>query len=126
MNCGLSITIKNYFNRGGDLTLKITGAQYGDGASSSKSTKLTVTRKPDEHSSRLLMFAFLRNTQPGYQNFGFPQLTLSFVRCNDAGAFLSMSTNVFFDVVVDSSKPMGDEEVITFIAASKAPEVKVP
>jgi hypothetical protein len=125
MSCGVSITIKNYHNGGGDLTLKLTGAQYSDKAGNSGVFRLIITRKPDQYSSRLGMFAFLR-TQPGYQSLGFTEITLNFTQCNDAGASLSLTTNVYYGVAVESVKPLGNEEVITFIARSKSPEVKIP
>jgi hypothetical protein len=124
MSCGLSLTIKDYHNGGGDLTLKLTGAQYSEKASSP--VKLIVYRKPDEHSSRLGMFAYLRNNQPGYQSLGFSELTLTFVKCSDAGAVVSISTNVYFDVGVDSVKPNGTEEQIVFVARKKTAEFRVP
>jgi hypothetical protein len=125
MSCGVSITIKDYHNGGGDLTLQITGAQYSEKAANSGRIQLIVYRKPDQYSSRLGMFAFLR-TQPGYQSIGFSQLTLSFMKCDDAGAFLSLTTTVYFDVAVESAKPSGSEEVITFVARRKTAEFQIP
>src|SRR4051812_38196235 len=98
MDCGQSLTIKDYHNGGGDLTLKLTGVQYSDKAANLGRVQLIVYRKPVQYSSRLGMFAFLRNTQPGYQSIGFSQVTLNQVQCNDAGAVLSISTNVYFEV----------------------------
>jgi len=126
MDCGVSITIKDYHNRGGDLTLPITSAQYSGGAANSGRIQLIAYRKPDQYSSRLGMFAFLRNTQPGYQSIGFSQVTLTFRKCDDAGAFISLAINVFFDVGVESSKPDGSEERITFVARRKTAELKIP
>ena len=125
MICGLSITIKDYHNGGGDLTLKLTAAQSSSGAANAGPVKLIVYRKPDQHSSRIGMFAFLR-TQPGYQSIGFSQLTLTFMQCNDAGAFVSLTTSVYFDVAVESAKAFGSEEVITFVARNKAAEFRIP
>ena len=126
MGCGTSITIKNYHNGGGDLTLETRGVQYSEMASNGGRVQLIIYRKPDQHSSRLGMFAFLRNTQPGYQSLGFPQLTLIHVSCNEAGAVRWMSTNVYFDVFVESAKPFGTEEVITFVARNKTAEFRTP
>jgi|SRR3954463_6991257 hypothetical protein len=126
MGCGPSITIKDYHNGGGDLTLKITVAQYSAGPSSGGRNKLVVYRKPDMHSSRLGMFAYLWHSKPGYESFGFRQLTLTFTQCDDAGAVHSITTNVFFDVYVDVVKPSGDEEMIVFLARSKTAEFRVP
>lgn len=126
MSCGLSITIKDYHNGGGDLTLKITGAQYSAPAANSEQIQLVVFRKPDQYSSRLGMFAFLRNTQPGYRSLGFPEITLNFIKCNDAGTFLSITTNVYFGVAVESVKPFGTEEMLTFVANRKTAEFQMP
>jgi hypothetical protein len=126
MDCGLSITIKDYHNGGGDLTLKLISAQYTEKALPASPVKLTVTRKPDQYSSRLGTFAFLRNTQPGYQSLGFSQVTLNWMRCNEAGAFVSLTTNIFFDVAVESNKPQGSEEIITFVARKKTAEKQIP
>lgn len=126
MDCGYSITIKDYHNGGGDLTLKLTGIQYSEGASNSGRIRLIVYRKPDQYSSRLGMFAFLRNTQPGYQSLGFSQVTLNQAQCNEAGAVLSMSTNVYFDVAVENSKPFGAEEMLIFVARRKTAEFRIP
>ena len=125
MSCGLLITIKDYHNGGGDLALKLTGVQISQGSSNLGPIKLIVYRKPDQHSSRLGMFAFLR-TQPGYQSLGLSQVTLTFTKCEDAGAFLSLTTNVYFDVAVESAKPSGGEEVITFVARRKTAEFRIP
>ena len=125
MSCGPTITIKDYHNGGGDLTLKLTGVQYSSGAANSGPIKLIVYRKPDQHSSRLGMFAFLR-TQPGYQSIGFSEVTLTIIQCDAAGAFLSFATNIYFDVGVESSKALGSEEVITFVARRKTAEFRIP
>ena len=125
MSCGNSITIKDYHNGGGDLTLKVGPVQYSDKASSGGRNKLIVYRNPDQHSSRLGMFAFLRNTQPGYESLGFRQLTLTFVSCDESGAVRSIATNVYLDVFVESAKPFGNEEVITFVARSKTAEFRI-
>jgi|SoiMethySBSTD1v2_1073268.scaffolds.fasta_scaffold562889_2 hypothetical protein len=125
MSCGLSLTIKDYHNGGGDLTLTLTGAQYSESASNS-GAKLFVTRKPDKHSSRLGMFAYLRKNKPGYENLGFSEMTLQFVKCTEAGAVISIATNVYFDIGVDSVGADGTEEKITFVARSKTAEHKVP
>ncbi len=126
MDCGLSMTIKDYHNGGGDLTLKLISAQFSERASNSGRIRLIVYRKPDQYSSRLGMFAFIRNTQPGYQSLGFSQLTLNFMKCNEAGAFLSLTTNIYFDVAIESAKPFGSEEIITFVARSKTAEFQMP
>jgi hypothetical protein len=126
MSCGASITIKNYHNGGGDLTLKIKSAQYSESASNGGRNRLIIYRDPDQHSSRLGMFAYLWHNQPGYETLGFPELTLQFTQCNDSGVVISIATNVYFSVYVDSIKPSGTEEVITFLARSKTAEFRFP
>ncbi len=126
MICGASIKISDYFNGGGDLTMKIAGAQYSERASTGGRNRLIVYRKPDHHSSRIGMFAFLRHTQPGYERLGFRELALVFVQCDDSGSVLSITTNVFFDVYVESVKPQGAEEMITFLSRSKTAEFRIP
>lgn len=127
MSFEISLTIKNYHNRGGDLTLKLSSAQYSEQASNSGRVKLVVFRKPDQYSSRLGMFAFLRNTQNGYQGIGFTEATLTFRDLNDSGGVVSMAVNVFYDVGVDSVRPHGtNEEQIIFLAGRKTAELRIP
>lgn len=127
MSFEIALTIKNYHNGGGDLTLKLRGAQYSEGAANSGRVQLIVNRTPDQYSSRLGMFAFLRNTQPGYQSIGFSELMLTARDCTDAGAVVSLAINVFYNVGVESVKPYGpDEEQIIFVAGRKTAEFKVP
>lgn len=90
-----------------------------------KIIRLKVTRKPDQHSSRLGMFAFLRNTQRGYQNLGFTQITLTFDRFNDDGDFVAGTMIDFFSVAVESLNAKGSDEELTFIAASKSGEFTI-
>src|SRR3982750_1523367 len=111
MGGGGAITIKNYHNGGGDLTLKIKGAQYSESASNGGRNRLIIYRDPDQYSSRLGMFAYLWHNQPGYETLGFPELSLQFTQCNDSGVVISIATNVYFSVYVDSIKPDGTEEV---------------
>lgn len=105
MSYDISLTIKDYHNRGGNLTLKLRGAQYSEAAANSGRVQLIANRQPDQHSSRLGMFAFLRNTQPGYQNIGFSEMMLT-IR-DDTEAVVSLMINVFFNVWVESVKPYG-------------------
>lgn len=126
MSCGLSLVIKNYHNRGGDLTLKLISARFSEQANSGR-VKLIVERNPDQHSTRLGMYAYLRSTQPGYRSLGFFEMTLKFVKCNDAGATVSTATNVFLDIEVESVDPSGSgEERVTFVARQKTAEFRVP
>jgi hypothetical protein len=121
MSNELSLTIKNYHNGGGDLKMKITSSITSEKTVGSvRVIKLVITRKPDQHSSRLGMFAFIRRTQPGYQSLGFSQATLAFDRYADDGKLLSREAVVFFDVFVESVTGKGDEEEVTFLARRKS------
>jgi hypothetical protein len=127
MSAELNLTIKNYHNRGGDLRMKITSAITSEKTVGSiRVIKLIITRKPDQHSSRLGMFAYLRNNRSGYQSLGFAEITLTFDRYSDNGKFLSRTVVVFFDVGVESVAGEGDEEKITFIAGRKSNEFRIP
>ncbi len=127
MGSNLTLTIKNYHNGGGDLQLKITSSATSEKVlSGQKIIKLIVTRKPDQYSSRLGMFAFLRNNQPGYQSLGFPQATIAMERFSDSdGKFISTTLIDYFDVYVDKVASKGAEEEITFRVRSKSLEFTI-
>ena len=122
----LTLLIKNYHNGGGDLTIDIKTAVTSEKTVSSvKFYQLIVKRKPDKHSTRLGMFAYIRNTQPGYQSLGFSQMILTFDIHSADGKFLARQVNYFYDVAVKSVVGIGNEEEITFIARDKSPEIAV-
>ena len=126
MSNKLILTIKNYHNSGGDLEFEVKDAVTSEKIINSvRVIRLKVTRKPDKHSSRLGMFAFLRNTQRGYQSLGFSQVTLTFDRCGEDGKFISTTMVDFFNVAVESVKPKGSDEEVTFIAGSKSGEFTI-
>jgi len=127
MSFEIVLTIKNYHNGGGDLTLKLRGAQYTPVAVNSGRVQLIVNRTPDQYSSRLGMFAFLRNTQPGYQSIGFAEMMLTHRDCDASGAVVSLVINVFYQVGVESVRPYdpGEEQII-FVAGKKTAEFRVP
>ncbi len=122
MSGKLTLTIKDYYNGGGDLELKITSARTSERVfNGTKYIKLIVTRKPDQHSSRLGMFAYIRNTQSGYQSLGFSQVTVTFENfSDDNGAFVSSTTTDYFDVYVEKVTPKSDQEEITFLVRTKS------
>src|SRR5438445_13694651 len=98
MSAKLTATLKNYHNGGGDLTLNVTSALISaNTVALVRVIKLIVTRKPDQYSSRLGMFAFVRR-RPGYQSLGFPEATLTFETYSADGKFISRTVVVFFDV----------------------------
>jgi hypothetical protein len=121
-----TLTIKNYHNNGGDLTLKLTSSITSERiVGKVQIIKLIVTRKPDKHSSRLGMFAFVRR-RPGYQSLGFSEMTLTIDRFSADGKFVSRTIVVFFDVGVENVTGEGEEEKITFIAGRKSNEFTIP
>lgn len=124
MSSKQTITIKDFQNGGGNLTVEIKSAIISEkSVDSTKIIKIKITRQPDKHSTRFGMFAFLRNTQPGYQTTGFSEATLTFDRYSATGKFLSRSFIVFYGVAVENVRQIGnDEEEITFVAAQKAGE----
>lgn len=127
MSSNLTLTIKDYHNGGGDLVLKISGSVTSEKVQNGqKIIKLIVTRKPDQHSSRLGMFAYLRSNQPGYQSLGFPQATIEMERFSDSGGeFISTTLIDYFDVYVDKVGAKGADEEITFRVRSKSWEFTV-
>lgn len=126
MSSKLTVTITNYHNRGGDLEFEIKGAVTSEKVVRGvRIIRLKVTRKPDQHSSRLGMFAFLRNTQPGYQSLGFSQITLTFDRFTDDGDYVSSTMTDFFNVAIENVNAIGTDEELTFIAGSKLGEFTI-
>jgi hypothetical protein len=126
MDCGDSITIEDYHNCGGDLTLEVNMSGVSEKiVGGVKVIRLKITRKPDKHSTRLGMFAFLRNTQPGYQGIGFSEVTLTFDQFSANGKFLSRTYIVFSDVAVEKLERKGDDEEITFLAGKKTEEFAI-
>ena len=121
-----TVIIKNYHNGGGDLTLEVGMSGISEKMiGGAKQVRLKITRKPDKHSTRLGMFAFLRNTQPGYQSLGFSEVTLIFDQTSSDGKFLSRTFVVFTDVAVEKAERKGDEEEITFLAGKKSEEFAI-
>lgn len=124
MSSELSLLIKDYHNGGGDLKLIIKGAITSEKrVGSTQIIKLTITRTPDKHSSRLGMFASIRNTQKGYQSLGFSEVTVIFDKVSDYS--FSRTIEIFYNVAVLSVKAVGNDEEIAFIAGSKTDEIKV-
>lgn len=122
----LTLVIKNYHNGGEDFTLDLKTAVTSEKtAGSVKFCQLIVKRKPDKHSTRLGMFAFIRNTQPGYQSLGFSQMILTFDMRSADGKFLARHVNYFYDVAVKNVVGIGNKEEITFIARDKSPDMAV-
>ena len=126
MSSKQTVIIKNYHNGGGDLKIEVNMSGISEKiVAGVKVIRLKITRKPDKHSTRLGMFAFLRNTQPGYQNLGFSEVTLIFDQTSASGKFLSRTFIVFTDVAVEKAERKGDEEEITFLAGKKTEEFAI-
>ncbi|MEP6904260.1 MAG: hypothetical protein ABJA66_21255 [Actinomycetota bacterium] len=126
MSGKLTLTIKDYHNGGGDLTIPIIEALTSEKKVGGVAViKLRIVRKPDKHSSRLGMFAYIRNTQPGYQNLGFSEISLIFDRFADDGKFLSRTITVYSGVAVESSMKRGEEEEIIFTAGKKSDDLAI-
>lgn len=121
-----TLIIKNYHNSGGDLNIEVKQAIISEKSDGSSSVvRLKITRKPDKHSTRIGMFAYLRNNQPNYQSLGFSEVTLIFDRFSESGKFVARTYIVFSDVAVEKSEKRGDDEEITFIAAKKSGEFAI-
>jgi hypothetical protein len=126
MSSKLTLTIKDYHNGGGDLTIEVSEAITSERKVGGVDViKLKVARKPDKHSTRLGMFAYIRNTQPGYKSLGFSEVTLIFDRFANDGKFLSRTITVYSDVAVESSMRRGDDEEITFTAGKKSADFAI-
>jgi hypothetical protein len=112
-----TLTIEEYWNKGGDLNLDIRSFMIQERVRNSvKTVKLIVNRTPDKHSTRLGMFAFL-HTRDGYQNLGFPEVALTIDKYSDRGKFISRKIYGFPDARIESSMRRGDEEELTFISS---------
>ena len=121
-----TVIIKNYHNGGGDLALEVSMSGISEKlVEGVRVIRLKISRKPDKHSTRLGMFAFLRGTQPGYQSLGFSEVTLIFDQTSANGKFLARTFIVFTDVAVEKSERKGDEEEITFLAGKKSEEFAI-
>ena len=112
-----TITIKDYHNGGGDLEFEVgEGFALQTRGTNDKvmSARLTVTRKPDKHSTRLGMFAYVR-TRPGYESLGFSKIYLTRDTYSDSGLFLARVVYTFPNVAVESVMMRGDLEEVTFL-----------
>ena len=113
-----ALTIKGYHNSGGDLKTEVgEGFSILDSIKGSvRITKLIVERKPDKHSTRIGMFAYL-HTKPEYRSLGFSEVILTRDTYSDNGKFISRKMYIFSNVAVESVFMRGDKEEITFICS---------
>jgi hypothetical protein len=117
-----TLKLEGYWNDGSNLHLKVN-AGFSIQVSSSAAgkitqVKLTVTRKPDKHSTTLGMFAYLHNNEKDYENLGFPSVSLALTTYSDAGKFVSRKIIDFPNAKVDSRLMRGDDEELTFVSNS--------
>ncbi len=111
-----TLTIKNWIGEE-SLELKVSdGYMIVSRTKNGKQTnKLSISRKSDKHSTRIGLFAYLRNNQPGYETMGFPEIILTVDKYADSGQFLSRKMIVFSPVGVDSLTPDNkNDETIVF------------
>lgn len=126
MSSRQTVIIKNHHNAGGDLSIVVRQSVISEKSDGSNSVvRLKITREPDKHSTRLGMFAYLRNNQPNYQSLGFSEVTLIFEQFTESGKFLSRTFIVFSGVAVEKIEKRGSEEEITFIANKKSGEFAI-
>lgn len=126
MSSRQTLIIKNYHNGGGDLKIEVKmSAISEEQVGGAKIVRLIITRMLDKHSTRLGMFAYLRNNQPNYQSLGFSEVTLIFEQFTESGKFLARTFIVFSGVAVEKIERKGSEEEITFIAAKKSGEFAI-
>ncbi|MEW6129655.1 MAG: hypothetical protein AB1757_21625 [Acidobacteriota bacterium] len=109
-----TLTIKKYWNSGADLVFEVgEGFLLKDSIKGTvRITRLTVYRKPDKHSTRINMFAQLRN-----RGLGFFEVILTRDRYADSGQFLSRTTYTFTDVGVESLYMRDNREELTLICS---------
>lgn len=126
MSIKQTLTIKGFHNGGGDLTFEVKMSIVSEKiVGGAQIVRLKISRQPDKYSTRLGMFAFIRNNQPNYQSLGFSEVTLIFEQFTESGKFLARTYIVFSDVAVEKSEKRGNEEELTFIAAKKSGEFAI-
>jgi hypothetical protein len=109
-----TLTIKKYWNGGGDLEFEVSAGfalQVTSANDKVKGAKLAVKREPDKNSTRLNMFAQLRN-----RGLGFFEVYLTRDTYSDSGQFISRVMYSFYDVGVESVLMRDDKEEITFVS----------
>lgn len=126
MSSKQTLIIKNYHNGGGDLKIDVVQTIISEKSDGSKSlVRLKIIRKPDKHSARIGMFAFLRNNEPNYQSLGFSELVLIYDQFLESGKFVARTYVVFSDVGVEKVEKRGNDEEITFVALKKSGEFAI-
>src|SRR5438445_11139698 len=110
-----TLTIKKYWNSGGDLETEVASFMVQDRVKDSvRIVRLIVNRKPDKHSSRLNMFAQLRS-----RGLGFPEFVLTRDTYDDSGMFISRVMYIFPNgVAIESYFWRDDMEEITFVCGT--------
>src|ERR1044072_8785402 len=101
------LTIKNYHNNGGNLTLNLESYKLEN------QNRLTVSRWPDQYSSRLGMMANL-NKNSHSLSWGFIEMSLVVETFSDTGELLSHKFYIFTSVAVEDFLSRLSYEVIIF------------
>lgn len=113
-----TLTIKDWAGTGTEkleLELNAGYSIVSRGSGETQSNTLTVTRKPDKHSPRFAMMAYLRHNKDGYGSLGFPEMILTVDKQTAAGKFLSRKIFSFAAASLDSYAKNGDEETLVFV-----------
>jgi hypothetical protein len=113
MSKKLTLTIKNYYNRGGSLTLKLESFKIEN------QNRLTVSRWPDQYSSRLGMMANL-NKDSHSLSWGFTEMSLFVETFSETGNLISHKFYVFTRVAVEHFVPRDSYELIIFAFNEKS------
>lgn len=126
MSSKLTLTIKDFPVRGGNFTFQINSATIGQRLVNSVSLPtLRIIRNTKAYSIHFFMMAQLSRLNPQAPNASLTQITLIFDQFDANGKFINGTTTDFFDVVVETIKPKGSEEEITFLADRKSGEFTI-
>ena len=112
MKIKIRLTIKNYYDRGGDLTLNLESYKIED------KHRLTVSRWPDQYSSRFATIFNFNNERA--LNYGFTKMVLKVDTFSDNGEFISQKFIVFTSAVIARFLPRNSYEVIIFAFNEKS------
>ena len=107
------LTIKNYHNKGGDLSIKLESHKVEN------QNRLSVSRWPDQYSSRLGMMANL-NKDSHSLSWGFTEMRLTIKKFSDTGELISYQFYVFTRVAVEHFLSRDSYELITFAFNEKS------
>ncbi len=109
------LKIKNYHNGGGDLTLNLESYKI---ERIKNQTMLTVSRWPDQYSSRFATIANFNRERA--LNYGFTQMVLKVDTFSDNGEFISQKFIVFTSAIIAHFVPRDSYELIIFAFNEKS------